>query len=54
VKPGSGANDKDQGSKNNNKDYDPIEELRKKKDEEEKFDKKISKRGPRSGDFEDA
>lgn len=55
VKPGSGANDKDQSdTKGGKQDIDPIEELRKRKGEDEKFDKKISKRGPRSGDFEEA
>lgn len=55
VKPGSGANEKDQGQNQNKKDdLDPMEELRKRKNEDEKFDKKISKRGPRSGDFDDA
>ena len=55
VKPGSGANDKDNTEpKSRKEEVDPIEEYRRRKDEDEKFDKKISKRGPRSGDFEEA
>jgi 23S rRNA pseudouridine2605 synthase len=54
AKPGSGGIEVTGQKSNVRSDVDPIQELRKKKEDDDKLDKRISKRGPRSGDFSDA